>query len=114
MDFPDDDNGDVLRRLVAQGDSLTRPRDIDFVVVFADETSAERFGGHFADLGYAVSVHRVEVAEDLLWDVRVVNHMVPSHQAVGDFKSLLESVAGPLGGRNDGWGCIEQTPDTDS
>jgi hypothetical protein len=43
MLFPDDANGDVLRRMEAGGDDLTRPRNIDFAVVFADESSAEKF-----------------------------------------------------------------------
>ena len=33
MEFPDDENGDVLRRMAANGDDLTRPRNIDFTVV---------------------------------------------------------------------------------
>ncbi len=37
MHLPDDENGDVLRRMMEKGDDLTRPRDIDFSVLFADE-----------------------------------------------------------------------------
>jgi hypothetical protein len=40
------------------------------------------------------------------WDVVVVKHMVPSHEEIGSFEGMLESVANPLGGRNDGWGCL--------
>jgi hypothetical protein len=47
MIHPDDDNGDVLRRLEAKGDNLTRPRNIDFTVVFREENAAERFAEHF-------------------------------------------------------------------
>lgn len=34
MIYPNDPNGDVLRRMEAEGDNLTKPRDIDFTVVF--------------------------------------------------------------------------------
>jgi hypothetical protein len=54
MLLPDDENGDVLRRMVAKGDDLTRPRNIDFSVLFADEGSAEKFAEHFRSLGYQV------------------------------------------------------------
>jgi Regulator of ribonuclease activity B len=43
MVYPDDANGDALRRMAAQGDDLTRPRNVDFTVVFVDESSAEQF-----------------------------------------------------------------------
>ncbi|HLJ25434.1 MAG TPA: ribonuclease E inhibitor RraB [Candidatus Angelobacter sp.] len=36
MIYPNDSNGDALRRMEAQGDDLTIPRDIDFTVAFAD------------------------------------------------------------------------------
>jgi hypothetical protein len=109
MDFPDDDNGDVLRRLVRDGDDLTRPRDVDFVVVFADVNQAEVFATHFRDLGFKVSVERTEVETGLPWDVIVVNNMIPTHEGIGRFEELLDSVAAPLGGRNDGWGALHRT-----
>ena len=36
MIYPSDANGDVLRRLEAQGNDLSKPRNIDFTVVFAE------------------------------------------------------------------------------
>lgn len=52
MTYPNDDaNADALRRMEAQGDDLTRPRNIDFTIVFADASSAEQFAGHFRALG---------------------------------------------------------------
>ena len=45
MIYPDD--GNALRRLERDGDDLTKPRNIDFAVVFADASSAEQFAEHF-------------------------------------------------------------------
>jgi hypothetical protein len=42
-DIPDDVNGDVLRRLVADGDNLSVPSTLDFQILFPDEKSATRF-----------------------------------------------------------------------
>ena len=36
----------VSRRMAAQGKDLTKPRNIDFIVVFAHASSAEQFAGH--------------------------------------------------------------------
>jgi hypothetical protein len=56
MEFPDDENGDVLRRMAANGDDLSLPRNIDFTVVFPIESTAQQFAKHFHELGYATSV----------------------------------------------------------
>jgi hypothetical protein len=108
MIYPDDDNGDVLRRMEAEGDNLSLPRNIDFTVVFPDESAAERFAGHFREQGFTASVEHAETVKELPWDVIVVKYMVPSHQEIGDFETALQEVAGTLGGRNDGWGCFSE------
>jgi hypothetical protein len=106
--YPDDDNGDALRRLEAQGDGLTRPRNIDFTVVFPEVIAAERFAEQFRREGYAVSVELAETVKELPWDVVVVRHMAPSHRGIGDFETMLQEVACVLGGRIDGWGCLSE------
>lgn len=108
MIHPDDDNGDVLRRMEAKGDTLTRPRNIDFTVVFPEQATAEQFAKHFRDQGYTVSVEGSESGEEYPWDVIIVKNMVPLHQAIGDFETSLQQEADKLGGHNDGWGCITQ------
>lgn len=106
MFLPDDENGDVLRRMVAKGDDLTRPRNIDFSVLFAEQSSAENFAEHFRSLGYTVSVKGEYPNPDFPWDVCVVRHMPPSHESITDFEKLLQSVADGWNGHNDGWGCF--------
>jgi len=114
MEFPNDENGDVLRRLVSSGDDLSKPRDIDFVVVFREEDSAQAFADQIRQLGYQVVVVRTDTAKGLPWDARVVRHMVPDHAAITGFEEQLEALAAPLGGRNDGWGCLSQSEPLDS
>jgi Regulator of ribonuclease activity B len=106
--YPDDFNGDVLRRMEARGDDLTRPRNVDFTVEFADATSADQFAEHFRALGHKVSVENTATDQDFPWDVIVVQHMVPSYDAITDFENLLQSVADGWGGHNDGWGCFSE------
>ena len=73
MFYPEDDNGNVLRRMAAQGKDLTKARNIDFTVVFAHASSAEQFAEHFRELGYAVSVRETATEEDFPWDVMSLN-----------------------------------------
>lgn len=103
-------NRDVLLRLVSGGDDLSKARDIDFSVVFPDGKSAEDFASKLRQVGYATSVKRSCVDEDLPWDVTVVKHMLPACERITEFELFLQSIASPLGGRNDGWGCFMQKP----
>jgi hypothetical protein len=109
MIYPDDDNGDTLRRMEAEGDDLTKPRNIDFTVVFLNEDLAKRFAGHFQQEGYNVSVDFAQTVKELPWDVVVVRYMSPSYQEINDFETELQEAADLMGGRNDGWGCFSES-----
>jgi|SRR5579864_7726716 len=110
MIYPEDDNGNVLRRMEAQGKDLTKARNIDFAVVFANASSAEQFAQHFRELRYEVSVEdNTETEEDFPWDVIVVKHMVPTYEGITDFENELQSVADRWEGRNDGWGFFSES-----
>ncbi|WP_109485285.1 ribonuclease E inhibitor RraB [Occallatibacter savannae] len=113
--FPDDENGDVLRRMVSDGDDLSKPRDIDFVVVFSQEAAASLFADQIRQMGHQVTVDRTDTAEGFPWDARVVRYMVPEHGAISHFESQLAELAAHHGGRNDGWGCfsVPVVPDED-
>ena len=114
MEYPDDPNGDVLRRMQAHGDDLTRPRDVEFTLVFPDQNAAKKFAEHCSTLGYAASVELTETVEDFPWDVVVIKHMIPSHNEIGTFEDSLQRAALNLGGRNDGWVCLSQPETTSS
>ena len=109
--FPDDLNGDVLRRLQQAGDDFSIPRDVDFSIVFPDRGRAERFAGMFRAAGYLATVQRSDVGPERPWDVTIVKHMVMTHASITGFEMELEAAASPLDGMNDGWGCIAQSSD---
>jgi hypothetical protein len=106
--FPDDANGDVLRRMQQSGDDLSKPRDIDFTVVMPDERAAQELSEHFHKLGHKVSAKKSNTVRTLPWDVVIVKQMVPTHAEITELEQMLQGVASPLGGRNDGWACFEQ------
>ena len=116
IDFPADENGEILRSMQANGDDLTIARDIDFSLLFADEASAEAFSGIMEEEGYAADYDPWEVqsADDAnagKWDVLITRHMVPEHAAITAFEQELQALAMPFGGKADGWGCFEATAD---
>jgi hypothetical protein len=106
MKYPDDANGDALRRMEAKGDDLSRPRDIEFTVVFPNENTAKQFADHVCSLGCAASAELTGTVEDCPWDVIVAKRMVPSHEEICAFENWLQDVADTFGGHNDGWGCL--------
>ena len=108
MNYPDDASGDALRRMEAKEDDLSRPRNIDFTVVFPDENAAKQFANHFRALGHTVSVEPAGTVPEFSRDVLVVKHMAPSYQEIAAFEASLQRVADTLGGHNDGWGCFSE------
>ena len=106
MKYPNDENGDALRRMEAQGDDLSVPRNIEFTVVFPNQNSADLFASHMRALGYEASLEFSETAEGFPWDVIVVKQMAPSHNEIREFETVLQTAARALGGRNDGWVCV--------
>ena len=105
-----EENRNVILRMAKSGDDLSRPRDIDFSVVFPGRRSAEEFASDLRQLGYRTSTKESNVAPGLPWDVTVVKHMLPVCDAITEFELFLQAKATLLGGRNDGWGCFEQKP----
>jgi|SRR6185437_839774 len=108
MIYPGDANGDALRRMKAAGDDLTKPRNVDFTVIFANAISARQFAEHFRTLGYEVSVEAADTDGNFTWDVVVIRYMVPSHEEISNFEKALQSIADDWGGHNDGWGCFSE------
>jgi hypothetical protein len=108
MLHPNDDNGDALRRLEAEGDDLSRPRDIDFNVVFPDEIRAKEFAQQFQREGYRTTVRLANVVKTHVWEVVIVKNMIPTHSGITDFERELQRIADTLCGYNGGWGCFSQ------
>jgi len=106
-DFPLDENGDVLRRMLKSGDNLNVPRNIDFVVVLPSESAADHLVNILKGWGVAAEVDFPGICPSLPWEVRAVRHMLPTHEGITAFESDLEREAAAVGGRNDGWGCME-------
>jgi hypothetical protein len=91
----------------SSGDNLSIPRKIDFTVVVFGESEAKQFKAQMERLGYEAVYRRTDCVPELPWDVEVRIFMVPNHAEITAIEETLQSVADPLGGRNDGWGCFE-------
>jgi len=105
--FPDDENGDVLWDM-SQRDDLSKPREVDFSVIFPSEEAALKFAIHLLRSDQKVSFSAYEGNKELPWQVQAHAFMVPTHENITGYEEQLARGAEPLGGRNDGWGCFAQ------
>ena len=101
--IPDDENGQVLKRMLEDGDDLSRERGIEFFHVFADEDRANAFA-EAAEALPDVVVDSPESDDEGVWQVCVVRVMVPAHAAITALERELGELAETHGGFSDGWG----------
>ena len=102
--LPDDENGDVLRAMLEDGDDLTLPREIDFHLVFGDEAGATAFA-EAAKLQPDLLASAPAVDEEGIWLVTASRHMVPRHADITRLEKELTVLAESFGGYPDGWEC---------
>ena len=101
--FPDDENGNKLRRMYEDGEDLSQKRDIAFTVLLPDSDAVQEFGSYFYNLGLQVKAKRNDSGSGLPWNVVVTVNMLPTYETITDFEQKVEKVVVPLGGRSEGW-----------
>ena len=106
--FPDDENGNVLWRMLEDGDNLSKPREIDFSVIFPTEEAALLFAVYLLRNDQKVSFSEYQEHDELPWQVHVHPIMEPTHENITGFEDQLGEDAAEFGGRNDGWGSMAQ------
>lgn len=104
--FPDDNNGNVLWQMLQEGDDLTRPREIEFSVIFPDEKLALQFGQLLLENNQKLSFCPYQESEEFPWEITAYPEMPASYDNVSSYQHLLETSSAPLKGKFDGWYCI--------
>lgn len=105
MNFPNDENGDILRKMSQRGDDLSKSREINFYFAFPDQLQAQNFAKqvHTA-MDLETEVARYEERD--MWEATVSKKMVPTHQEITELESALDRIAQVHNGEADGWGCF--------
>jgi hypothetical protein len=104
--FPDDENGDVLRRMAAEGIELVSPRIVDFEHCFPDETAARGFLAAVEGTVLEGRLLRPDPENGRGWEVQCRERLVPTHAAITQTEQRLAEVAVRFGGYADGWGSL--------
>ncbi len=106
-DYPNDADGDALRRLVAGGGDMSKPIDIDFFIAASDEATATEVADKATELGYRTEVcFDDDVGSGDSWTCECSKAMIPTYQAVIAAQAELDAIARPLGAYADGWGTL--------
>jgi regulator of RNase E activity RraB len=104
LEFPNDADGDALRRLAEDGNDLTRPMQIDFTVSVPSLAAGHAVAQAAQEIGYRASVEHDEEGET--WTCYCSRHMVASYDAVILAQEELNRLSAPHGGHCDGWGSF--------
>ena len=103
-EFPDDENGRVLRRMLERGDDISQPRMMDFCFAFRERRQALAFAELVDEREFEVCISYYEERE--MWQAIVHRHMIPTHRDVTALECALAARAESVGGEADGWGCM--------
>ena len=104
MEFPDDENGDVLRRMKENGDDLNIARNVDFYFKFYDADAARDFVNQEIDTKNGFNFEINQLNDHI--DVVVIKEMVPTYENISNIEENLGDAAICYGGQPDGWGSI--------
>lgn len=109
-DFPNDGDGDALRRIVANGSDLARPMLVDFQVAVADEATAKALADVAWKLGYRVHTYASPRCSQP-WTCECSTRMLATYDGVIAIQEELADLAKPFGGHPDGWGSFGNKAD---
>lgn len=111
MIFPNDANGDVLRRMQADGFDFSREYAIDFFAVFASEAVADQVARQYAaDHAAGARLTRIETSPhaDGGMELILTIRMLPTYENITDFENRLADRVAAVDGYLDGWGVLSE------
>jgi hypothetical protein len=110
LNYPDDINGNVLRRMQASNFDFTKPHDVEFFAVFRTEEAAASVAKEYvADRKAGDRIVNIETrpAESGGMELELVKHMIVTHEAVTEFEQRLAERVARHDGYLDCWGVFQ-------
>lgn len=111
MRFPDDENGDVLRRMEASSFDFSVHHSVEFFAVFRTEQEADVVARQFvADRTSGEPIVAIETrpAEKGGMELMVAKSMLVTHENVTAFEARLAQRVSQHDGYMDGWGVLQE------
>ncbi len=112
MNYPDDEDGQVLARIAATGVDLSKPTVVEFAIEASDQPTSEAIAAQLQARGFTAEVYVDEGEPDFVegesaefgpsWTVYVSIECVPSHANIVRCKPNLPPYRGDYR-KVDGW-----------
>ena len=111
MQFPQDVNGDVFRRMQKSGFDFSKPHDVEFFAVFRTEGEADAVAKQYlAD--HKAGQHLVNIetrpASEGGMELLLVKNMLLTYEGIVDFERKLEERVSACDAYLDGWGVLQE------
>jgi hypothetical protein len=101
--FPADADGETLERVAEHAD-LSKPMNIDFMVVVPSEEAGDKVAVRVSKLGYVPVVEFDALTSR--WTCYCAKFMLATYDGVVAAQRELDDISRDLGGRSDGWGTV--------
>ena len=115
MQFPDDTNGDVLRRMAASEFDFGQVHDVDFCAVFRVKEDAALVARQVVKADRSensLASVTTDTQQDGAIELKIVRKMLVTHANITKFERYLGEICARHGGELDGWGVMQDpTPD---
>ena len=105
--YPNDADGDALRKVAESGADMSRPMVIDFSVEVPDERTARRVAEVVATHGFDPSISEDDDSDS--WSVYCSKSILATYEGVVAVQIELNELLSPHGGICDGWGTFGNT-----
>jgi regulator of RNase E activity RraB len=99
-------NRDTIAALVAAGDDLSIPREVEHYLFFQTPTALERFANSMADHGYSIKEHLNDDESDYAYGVTLVKMECITPEQVEESTSMLFELVLQDHGRYEGWSTV--------
>ena len=113
MHFPDDENGDVLRRMAAAGFDFGGLHEVDFYALFAKQADAALVARQLIEADrseHSLAGVSTDAGRDGSTELKVVRTMRATHDGISAFERRLGELCAAHGGELDGWGVMQDAP----
>lgn len=107
--FPDDAIGNALWVMLSEGDDLSQVREVEFSVLFSDQSAALKFGHLLLENNQKLSFCPYPDNEEYPWEITAYPEISATHENISTYIGLLSQGAEPLGGKFDDWYCVNSS-----
>jgi hypothetical protein len=103
MEFPKDENGEVLQQMHQAGVDLTQSREVVFIQLFEQKSDAEQMQQFIKQQYPEIQCAILPDETPNVWDLECSVNILPSYENICEQEAFFTQLARQFNGYNDGW-----------